>query len=203
MIKKYNQFVKENINEDFQFGGEPATEPTTIPAPTTTPTEEPGPAPSKPGPFKRERKSPVPAPAKAQRPTTIEEEEVGEYKGTQMMNDLANKLGVEIKVDGSIDYEGKKINFYSETECFHIDKEKIDTVEGVLDYLNTGNSTEVENDEEVNIDENPEEFEDEGNELPGEINDEEEIDLDDEIDNLDQFTESKSYRLSRKFKDFK
>lgn len=63
-----------------------------------------------------------------------EEEEGREYEGTKLMKDLAAKLGSEI-VNNSIQYNGKKINFFSETESFHIDKKKFKTIDEVLNYL--------------------------------------------------------------------
>jgi hypothetical protein len=78
------------------------------------------------------------------------EEEEGVYIGTQLMEELARELGVEI-VDNEINYDGHVINFYSETEAFDIDGESytrdergkkvpIKTVEQVLDFLGGGGS---------------------------------------------------------------
>jgi len=64
----------------------------------------------------------------------LEEEEGHEYEGTKLMKSLAEKLGTEI-INNSIEYKGKKINFFSETEAFHIDKKKFKTIEEVLTYL--------------------------------------------------------------------
>lgn len=128
IIKKYNQFVK--TNEEVELAAEPVVkpqEPTTLPAePITRPTP--------PSILPDYTESDMPAPAKAELP---EEEEGGEYVGQKMMTDLSQKLGVDISEDGSINYEGKKINFYSETEKFHVDNKKFSTVEEVLSYLNT------------------------------------------------------------------
>jgi len=63
-----------------------------------------------------------------------EPEEEGEYIGTTMLNKLAKALGTEV-VNNQINYEGQKINFYSETESFHIGNKKFKTVEEVLDFL--------------------------------------------------------------------
>lgn len=68
-----------------------------------------------------------------------EEEEAGDYKGTVMMNQLADMLGADV-VNNQIDYKGKKINFYSETEMFHIGKEKFETPEEAYEYLTGGMS---------------------------------------------------------------
>lgn len=152
MIKRYNQFVKENINEDFQMA-EPATEP--APAPTTKPgtkeepTQDPSEKPGKPSPFKKDRKSPIPAPSKAH-----VEEEIGEYQGTRMLKELSDIIGAQLNDDNSIDYEGKKINYFSEDEKFHIGKEKFDTVDDVVDYLESGisNETDIEDYDDDSID---------------------------------------------------
>jgi hypothetical protein len=63
-----------------------------------------------------------------------EEEEGNEYEGTKLMKDLAEKLGAEIS-NNSIEYNGKKITFFSETESFHVDNKKFKTADDVLKYL--------------------------------------------------------------------
>ena len=63
-----------------------------------------------------------------------EEEEGDEYEGTLLLKELADRLGAEV-VNNSIDYNGQKINYYSETEAFHIGKMKFDTVDEVVDHL--------------------------------------------------------------------
>jgi hypothetical protein len=62
------------------------------------------------------------------------EEEGYEYKGTLLMKELADRLGSKV-VNNSIDYNGKKINYFSETEAFHVDKMKFETVDEVVDHL--------------------------------------------------------------------
>jgi len=62
------------------------------------------------------------------------EEEGNEYEGTKLMKDLSEKLGAEIS-NNSIEYNGKKINFFSETESFHVDNKKFKTTDEVLKYL--------------------------------------------------------------------
>ena len=61
-------------------------------------------------------------------------EEDDSYIGTKMLNELADKLGVKV-VDGAINYNGTKINFFSETEKFHIGKKKFATVDEVVNFL--------------------------------------------------------------------
>ena len=111
MIKKYNQFVKSKINEDFTMAPAPA-------APEVKPDTEVKPGteqmPKPPSPFKEP--SPVPAPAKAH--IEEEEEEGNDYIGRKMINQLANDLGTEVSNDGSIDYNGKKLTFIQKLKCF-------------------------------------------------------------------------------------
>lgn len=64
----------------------------------------------------------------------IEEEEGDEYEGTLLLKELAKRLGSEV-INNSIDYNGQKINYYSETEAFHVGKMKFETVDEVVDYL--------------------------------------------------------------------
>lgn len=64
----------------------------------------------------------------------LEEDVAVEYVGDKMMKDLSEKLGVDI-VDNSIDYNGKIINYFSETEKFHIGNMKFDDVDSVYEYL--------------------------------------------------------------------
>jgi hypothetical protein len=183
MIKKYNQFVKGKVNEDFTMA-DPETKPVTAP-PTTTPDTRP----SRPGVVPTTIPSEQDAPlAKYEQ----EEEEGGEYIGKKMMNDLSSELGTEIDEDGSINYNGKKVNFYSETEKFHVDKKKFDTVEDVLNYLDGSNSPKMTPEEE--------------NEMTGEREGERRVALDDidedEFEDDDVAFESKSYKNLRlkKFK---
>ena len=149
MIKKYNQF----INEEFVLGTQPS--PTTTPAPTTTPDTPTIPRPTRPGIVPTERPGEEDSPlAKVELP----EEEGSEYIGQKMMAELANELGTNIEPDGSINYEGNKINFFSETEKFHIGKEKFGSVEDVINYL-SGSSKEEENTEDKLFDIDEDEFE--------------------------------------------
>jgi hypothetical protein len=102
------------------------------------------------------------------------EEEGSEYYGRTMLTELGDKLGAEV-IDGSIIYNGKNINFYSETDSFHVDKKKFKTVEEVVDYL-TDVPAELPTDMSV--------------EAP--VNEEEPV-----------IAESKSYKVTRKFNKFR
>jgi hypothetical protein len=63
-----------------------------------------------------------------------EEEESGEYEGTIKMKKLAKMLGTEV-FNNEINYNGQKINYYSETEMFHVGKHKFKTPEEVFEFL--------------------------------------------------------------------
>lgn len=79
-----------------------------------------------------------------------EEEEEDEYTGTQKMEELAEELGVELRDDGSLNYNGIEVHFYSETEKFHIDKMRFTTVEEVINYLENGDAGDTGDDIESN-----------------------------------------------------
>jgi len=149
MIKRYNQFVK-GVNEEFEMGeGQPS--PITRPAPTTTPDTPTRPRPTRPGITPTEIPSEEDAPLAYGQGSDLPEEEGGEYMGQKMMADLASELDTEIGSDGSINYNGKKVNFYSETEMFHVDKKKFKTADEVINYLEgsapDNKSMEEENDD--------------------------------------------------------
>lgn len=185
MIKRYNQFVKGKVNEEFVMA-EPSTTPdTTRVRPDTI--EKPGTMPTTPTPIRRERTSPVPAPAKAEIEQDSMEEEGGEYMGTQMLQNLADSLGTEV-VDNSVEYNGKKVNFYSETEMFHVDKKKFKTVEEVVDYLESSTPSDNKSMEEENTDM-----------LDRQENSTSKEDM---VEDEERF-ESKSYKSTRKFESFK
>lgn len=189
MIKRYDAFVKGKVNEEFIMA-EPKTSPS---APEVAPgtTEKPGTMPQPPSPIRRERISPVPAPAKME--VEPMEEEGSEYMGGQMLQNLANALGTEV-VDNSVEYNGKKINFYSETEMFHVDKKKFKTVEEVVDYLESSAPA-----EETEIKDHSPSKED-MDELMA-AHDEDDF-IKDEEEEEEKF-ESKSYKSTRKFESFK
>lgn len=63
-----------------------------------------------------------------------EEEESGEYQGTVLMKQLADMLGTEV-TNNEIDYNGQKIHYYSETEMFHIGKNKFQTPQEVVEFV--------------------------------------------------------------------
>jgi hypothetical protein len=135
MIKRYNEFVGGKVNEHFSgLDSNPDLE-SQLSEPTNTETSE-------------VEEAPV---------AELPEEEGGEYQGQILLNQLANELGTEVDTDGSINYEGKKINFYSETEKFHVDNKKFSTPKEVVAYLG---STEMNSSKEDEMtDELDEKFE--------------------------------------------
>lgn len=64
-----------------------------------------------------------------------EEEEEYEYEGTKLMKELADKLGAKVE-NNSINFDGKKIEYFSETGAFAIDRKgKYKTADEVVDKL--------------------------------------------------------------------
>jgi hypothetical protein len=166
MIKRYNEFVTGKVNEEFDMDSMEAPIVEEPIADTESEVEE--------------------------APAELPEEEGGEYQGQILLNQLANELGTEVEVDGSINYEGKKINFYSETEKFHVDNKKFSTVEEVVNYLGGSN----ESPEHTHTHEHEEEEEPSFDETEGDLA---RRDLEDEIGAF----ESKSYKHTRKFESFR
>ena len=191
MIKRYNQFVKGKVNEKFAMD-EPPIEDDSI-EPTNEPTNEP--------PMEQDSM----------------EEEGGEYMGTQMLQNLADALGTEV-VDNSVEYNGKKVNFYSETEMFHVDKKKFKTIEEVVDYLEGSSSqTDLPLDGEISsgkrnpsresdMDEDDMSLWNKNNPHAPSKEDMDELmdahDDDDFVEEEEEF-ESKSYKSTRKFESYK
>lgn len=62
-----------------------------------------------------------------------EEEEEGDIY-YRKLKELADALGSKVE-DGKVRYEGKEIIFPSETEMYHVDRKKFETIEEVLNYL--------------------------------------------------------------------
>jgi hypothetical protein len=126
MIKKYNQFVNSKLNE----GTEVAPSETEIETPTRT-------RPSRPSIVPTEKPGTEDAPL-ASNDLEVETEEGGEYLGYTKMKKLALALGLsdnDIENGGGIEYNGNKINFFSETNKFHIGKRKFNTEDEVVKFL--------------------------------------------------------------------
>jgi len=168
MIKRYNQFVQGKVNEEFEMNTQEAPI-VDMPEAEEAPLNE--------------------LPEVEEDPETeLPEEEGGEYQGQILLNQLANELGTEVDADGSINYEGKKINFYSETEKFHVDNKKFSTAEEVVNYLGGSN----ESPEHTHTHEEEPSFDETEGDLAHR-------DLEDEIGAF----ESKSYKSTRKFESFR
>jgi hypothetical protein len=64
-----------------------------------------------------------------------EEEEEYQFQGAQLLDELANRLGAKVE-NNQINYNGKKIEYFSETEAFAIDRKgKYKTVDEVVSQL--------------------------------------------------------------------
>ena len=164
MIKRYNEFVSGKVNEEFDMAPDMEIE-----------------APIVEEPIANTEISEVEEAPEAELP----EEEGGEYQGQILLNQLANELGTEVEADGSINYEGKKINFFSETEKFHVDNKKFSTAEEVVNYLGSASMEDTEHTHTHEHEEEPSFDETEG--------DLARRDLEDEMGAF----ESKSYRHTR------
>ena len=137
MIKKYEQFLGKKTNEEFvdapSLGTEraPSAPSRGTEVAPSRPATTPGTRPSRPSVVPTERPSEEDAPL-AENP-----QEGSEYIGEVKMRELLNTLGDEAKMENnSISYNGKTINFYSETEKFHVGNKKFTTVEEVVNFLN-------------------------------------------------------------------
>ena len=157
-----------------------------------------------------EKYSDDPATPEAQHEDEGEEEEGHQYIGSKMLGELADKLGAEVS-NNSIMYNGKKINFYSETEKFHVDRKKFKTADEVVEYLSS-DQPDVHSQEEVSKSRGPEfddddddddddfepEFKEEENQLDNEIEEEE---LEEPI--MQENLKHRSYRQTRTFESFR
>jgi hypothetical protein len=140
MIKKYNQFV----NEELEFGPEQAPAPTRRETETPTrpdtdrPTRE---RPTRPGVIPDDVPSEQDNPLAKSAPEfdgEVEEEQEDFYAGK--LKELAMALGLDVDAvqNNKLEFEGKEIIFPSETEKFHVDRKKFDTVDQVISYLEGG-----------------------------------------------------------------
>lgn len=131
IIKRYNQFVKNKLNENLDIESEELID-DEVESDIMDHDDI----------YQNEYQEP-------QNINDIEEEEMeeegGEYIGQKMMQELADSLDVQIETDGSIIYNDKKINFFSETEKFHVDKKKFSTIDEVLNYLKSSEDSNSDN----------------------------------------------------------
>lgn len=178
MIKRYSQFVKENkqVNENIEeFDEIPSNE---------IESEDPD--------FAEVEDNEVFNQAEEELGDDNEsEEEGGSYIGQEMIQNLADALDTQVDTDGSINYNGKKINFFSETEMFHIGNQKFETVDEVVNFLENENGI-SSNDGDIR----QRELEDEDDKalLAGQNGE--------ETEEQPEF-ESKSYKHTRKFESFR
>lgn len=197
ILKKFDSYIKE----DLEMMAEPATKPSTTPTPAT-PTVEPGTKPERrdrPTPIRRDRPAVEPDPQAKMKMDATEEE--GTYIGAEMLQNLADALGTEV-MDNAVEYEGKKVNFYSETEKFHVDKKKFATVQEVVDYLTGGQPSHSEKIEKM--EDQLDEMSDEVEELEAEFEEDEEEDMCPECQcNPCKCNEMKESRITKRFNDFK
>jgi hypothetical protein len=162
MIKRYNQFVDDKINEEFTAGPEQAPAPTRreTETPTRPDTDRPtAPRPTRPGVIPDDVPSEQDNPLAKNNPFDggdggfsdggsqefdgeVEEEDPYIAKLKELA--VALKLGEDVVQNNRIilkknpEDKGKEITFPSETGKFHVDRKKFDTVEQVVDYLNGG-----------------------------------------------------------------
>ncbi len=123
------------------------------------------------------------------------EEEGHQYKGNRMLAELADKLGAEV-VDNSVEYNGKVINFFSETEMYHVDRKKFKTADEVVEYLSSEGGNDISDeapdfDNETPVLDDEKDFSEREDEERYQRRGEEEL-----------TSESKSYRRTRTFKSF-
>ena len=62
------------------------------------------------------------------------EVEESEYVGDILLKELAEKTGGVLE-GNTVTIDGKKVDFFSETEAFHVDGEKFKTVDEVISHL--------------------------------------------------------------------
>jgi hypothetical protein len=129
MIKRYNQFVKErideNIDEEEDLGF--ATHDGSFDGDDSDFDE-----------MDDEISNSRELPIEVEEDNFGEEEEEGGDIYSAKMNQLAQVLGTEVTDKNTIEYDNKQIIFPSETEMFHVDNKKFKTVEEVANYLEGG-----------------------------------------------------------------
>ncbi len=129
MIKRYNQFIKGKVNENIEEN-EPIDNSTgDIDAWNVEDDDK----------YKNSEEEEI-----FDNDEEEAEEEGGQYIGQQMMQELSDALDLPIDTDGSINYDGRKINFFSETEMFHVGREKFENVEDVVNFLQGDNGQKVD-----------------------------------------------------------
>ena len=141
MIKRYNQFVKGKINEEFVMAGEDSD--IDVTPPSTMPDTKPG------------RPGILPLTTPEIQDDTMGElggevEEVGVDKYTDALQKLTDASGEDFeqvynKDEKSVTVNGKKVCFPAETEKYHVEgvKKPFATLEEVLAYFESGVSSQA------------------------------------------------------------
>jgi hypothetical protein len=119
LVRKFNDFVKNRVNENIEPIENPTDESPELEAGIDATLDSEA----------KDQSNLIDEPE-----ANWEEEESGEYQGTKLMKELAEMLGAEV-TNNEIDYNGHKINYFSETEAFHVDRKKFDNIEEVVAYL--------------------------------------------------------------------
>lgn len=127
MIKRYNQFVKENMDLNPGFDEEEGDFSPELGDDLGYDEEE--------GDYIN-NDAPVADDEDYEEDEQMEDEEGGDIYSNKLQ-ELAGLLGEDVQ-DGKIMYNGKKIIFPSETEMFHVDNKKFKTAEEVVNYLEGG-----------------------------------------------------------------
>jgi len=127
MIKRYNQFVKEKVNEGVEDEFDTNQQESDLAnrdldAEFTADHEEDDPDTGETGRFGQEE-------SEEEQP----EEEGGDLY-TSRLQELADKLGTDV-VNGKIEFLGKKIIFPSETEMYHVGNKKFKTSDEVVAFF--------------------------------------------------------------------
>jgi hypothetical protein len=179
MIKKYNQFVNDRINEDVEnFENDIDTNQQESELANHDLEEELN------G-FENEPSS----------EEEFTEEEEMEQEGGDVYNlrlkEVADKLGSEVS-NGKVEYNGQKIIFPSETEMYHVGNKKFKTSDEVVSYLeNESGRLADEESDNMKLDATP-------RQMRGEESDRD-MDEMDEDERYSTMRESKSYKNTRKF----
>ena len=131
MIKRYNQFIKENTNED--INGEEFDKNLNLDLDQDL-----------------DQDLDDQDDFDDYEDDDLEEEEGADlYKNK--LNELAKLLGVEVN-NGKIEYKGKQIIFPSETEMYHVGNKKFRTTEEVITFLNKDVESKTITDEREDLD---------------------------------------------------
>jgi hypothetical protein len=126
MIKKYNQFVNERVNEEFESEEEFDTNQQEHELAIRDLEHE----------FKDLESDVKEAPIEDLESEEMEEEmeEEGGDVYANKLQEVADKLGSEV-TNGKVEYNGQKIIFPSETEMFHVGNKKFKTADEVVTFI--------------------------------------------------------------------